>query len=318
MQGVFLDRDSVDAGDLDLEPIEEALPDWQFYGHTEPGEVGERIRSANVVVTNKTVLDADEMADAENLTLVCVAATGVNVIDLSAADALGITVCNIRDYASDAVAQHTLAMILNLNTRMHRYIEAVKSGRWSQSRHFCMLDFPIDELAGQHLVIVGGGHIGRAVGRLAGAFGLRVSYAHIPGRPMREGYQPLDDLLPLADILSLHCPLSPLTENLIGEAELNRMKSSAILINTARGGLVDEQALADALRDKRLRGAGLDVLQEEPPAADHPLLDPGLERLIITPHVAWASRRSRQRLVDQLARNIRGFLAGKPLNVVSG
>ena len=317
MKGVFLDRDSVDAGDLDLGPIEEALPDWEFFGHTDPDQIGERIRDANVVITNKTRLEDDALADAENLTLVCVAATGVNILDLETARTLGITVCNVRDYASEAVAQHTMAMILNLNTRMNRYIDAVKQGRWSESRHFCMLDFPIDELAGQHLAIVGGGHIGRSVARLAVAFGMRISYAHIPGRPMREGYEELHELLPRADVLSLHCPLSPLTENLIGARELAQMKDSAILINTARGPLIDEAALARALRDRQIGGAGLDVLSNEPPPVDHPLLAPDLHGLIITPHVAWASRRARQRLVDQLARNLRGFLAGKPLNVVN-
>ncbi len=317
MLGVFLDRDTVDAGDMDLSPLDDVLPEWDHYGHTTPDQVLERIQGAGVVVTNKVVLDGETLAECADLELVCVAATGTNNVDLEAARTLGVTVCNARDYATPSVVQHVYSLMLALATHLPEYRGAVRAGRWSASRHFTMLDWPVRELAGRTLGIVGYGTLGRAVAEAGRAFGLDVMVARREPGDDREGRVPLDRLLRVADIVSLHCPLTPDTRGLIGASELRLMKPDALLINTARGGIVDEAALAEALREHRLAGAGVDVLPEEPPPADHPLLAPDIPNLIVTPHTAWTSREARQRLVDQLADNIRAWQDGKARNVVN-
>lgn len=317
MLGVFLDRDTVDAGDMDLSPLDDVLPEWDHYGHTAPDLVLERIQGAEVVVTNKVVLDGETLAECADLELVCVAATGTNNVDLDAARNLGITVCNATDYATPSVVQHVYALVLALATHLPEYRDAVRAGRWSAGRHFTMLDWPVRELAGRTLGIVGYGTLGRAVAEVGRAFGLEVIIARRNTGDEREGRVPLDTLLREADIVSLHCPLTPATEGLIGDRRLRLMKPDALLINTARGGIVDEAALADALRDRRLAGAGVDVLPEEPPPPDHPLLATDIPNLIVTPHTAWTTRESRQRLVNQLADNIRAWQDGRPRNVVS-
>jgi len=317
MIGAFLDRDTVDAGDMDLSPLEDALPDWDYFGHTDAGQVAERIEGVHVVVTNKVVLDADTLADAEDLELVCVAATGTDNVDLEAARALGISVCNVEGYSTPSVVQHVFALILALYRRLPEYRDAVRRGRWSESRHFTMLDWPILELSGRTLGIVGHGAIGGAVADVATAFGMEILVSGRGAGDRRPGRIPLDKLLGSVDVLSLHCPLTPETRGLVGGRELGLMRPDAVLINTARGGIVDEAALAEALRENRLAGAGVDVLTEEPPPPNHPLLDPAIPNLIVTPHVAWTSRESRQRLVNGLAANIAAWRDGEPRNVIS-
>lgn len=317
MLGVFLDRDTVDAGDMDLSPLEEALPEWEFYGRTVPEQTTERIAAAQVVVANKVALDADTLADAQELELVCVAATGTNNVDLEAAHNLGITVSNVAGYSTPSVVQMVFAMMLALHSRLPEHRQAVRAGRWSQSPQFCMLDFPFHELKGRTLGIVGHGTIGQAVAKVARAFGMKVLVAQRPGgQDKRARRVPLDKVLARADVLSLHCPLTPATEGLIGAAQLRTMKAGSLLLNTARGGIVDEAALADALRDGHLGGAGVDVLPAEPPPPDHPLLAQDIPHLIVTPHIAWASREARQRLVNELAANIRAWRRGTARNVV--
>lgn len=316
MLGVFLDQETVDNDDLDLSRLRAALPEWRWYHVTRPEEVIPRIAEANVVVTNKVRLDEAALRAAPNLRLIAIAATGTNNVDLDAAHRLGIAVCNIRAYATPAVVQHVFALILALSTRLMEYHQAVRAGRWQRAPQFCLLDYPIREIAGKTLGIVGYGELGRGVARVAEAFGMKVLVANRPGRPAEPGRVPLPELLPQVDVLSLHTPLTPETRGLIGARELALMKPDALLINTARGGIVDEAALADALRQGRLGGAGIDVLSVEPPTDANPLLAPDIPNLIVTPHTAWASREARQRAVDQVAENIRAFLAGTPRNLV--
>ncbi|MCB1823374.1 MAG: 2-hydroxyacid dehydrogenase [Candidatus Competibacteraceae bacterium] len=318
MLGVFLDRDSLDCGDLDFNGIDRILPDLRYYPATAPDQVAARIAEAEVVISNKVVLDAAVLHHAPRLRLICIAATGLNNVDLAAATSRGVTVCNCRGYGTAAVVQHVFALLLALVTRLSDYQRAVRDGRWRQASQFCLLDFPIRELAGKTLGIVGHGELGRGVARVAEAFGMRVLIAQRPGavEEAQEGRVPLSILLPRVDVLSLHCPLTPETRGLIGAWELALMRRDAILINTARGGLVDEALLADALRQGALGGAGVDVLSLEPPVAGNPLLAPDIPNLIVTPHCAWGSRESRQRLVGQLAENITGFLSGAPVRVV--
>lgn len=316
MLGVFLDKDTVDNNDLDFTGLEAALPAWRWHGVTVPHEVIPRIAEAEVIVSNKVRLDEAALRAAPDLRLVCIAATGTNNIDLDAARRLGITVSNIRAYATPAVVQHVFALMLALSAKLLEYHAAVREGRWQRTTRFCLMDYPIREIAGKTLGIVGYGELGQGVARVAEAFGMEVLVAQRPGGPAQPGRLPLHDLLPRVDVLSLHCPLTPETRGLIGERELALMKPDALLINTARGGIVDEAALVHALRNGRLGGAGTDVLSVEPPTEGNPLLAPDIPNLIVTPHTAWASRESRQRAVDQVADNIRAFLAGTPRNVV--
>lgn len=315
--GVLLDRDSLDRGDLDLGPLRDTLTDWRLHDTRDPMPVAERMAGAGVVVSNKVVLNGALLEAAPDLRLVCVAATGTNNVDLAAAARLGIPVCNARGYATPAVVQHVFALILSLSTRLADYREAVRAGRWSESPFFCLLDFPIREIAARTLGIVGYGELGRGVVNVARAFGMEVLIAQRPGGAEQAGRVPLAELLPRVDVLSLHCPLTPETRGLIGSDGLALMRPDAVLINTARGGIVDEEALAQALRSGRLGGAGIDVLAEEPPVQGSPLLASDIPNLIVTPHVAWASRESRQRLLDQVAENIRAFLADHPRNLVT-
>ncbi len=316
--GAFLDQDTVDRGDLDFSLLRRVLPAWRLYDTGDSVPVPERVAGTAVVVSNKVVLDEALLAGAPELKLVCVAATGTNNVDLDAAARLGIRVCNVRAYATPAVVQHVFGLILALTTRLMDYQGAALDGRWQRSPHFCLLDFPIRELAGRRLGVVGYGELGRGVARVAEAFGMDVLIAQRPGTADdRPGRVPLPKLLSQVDVLSLHCPLTPETQGLIRARELGLMRPDALLINTARGGIVDETALAAALQGGRLGGAGVDVLVREPPVDGSPLLDPDIPNLILTPHVAWASRESRQRLLDEVARNIEGFLAGEPRNVIA-
>ena len=317
MLGVFLDRNSLHDHDLDFSELDRLLPDLRYFQATAPHEVAERIAEAEVVISNKVVLDAAALQQAQRLQLICVAATGVNNVDLDAASQRGITVCNCRGYGTPAVVQHVFALLLELMTQLSAYRQAVRAGRWQRSSQFCLLDFPIRELAGKTLGIIGYGELGQGVARVAEAFGMQVLIAQRPGAvEPEEGRVPLPMLLPQVDVLSLHCPLTPETRGLIGAWELALMRRDAILINTARGGLVDETLLAAALRQGALGGAGVDVLSLEPPVDGNPLLAPDIPNLIVTPHSAWGSRESRQRLLMQLAENIQAYLEGEPLRVV--
>jgi glycerate dehydrogenase len=315
-RAVFLERDSVDREDLDLGPLEALGLDWRFYRQTPETELPERIHDAQLVLVNKIVLDSGCLEEAGALRLVCVAATGTNNVDLEAAQRLGIAVTNARGYATPSVVQHVFALILALSVRLPQYQDLVVAGRWQDSSQFCLLDHPIRELAGRILGVVGYGELGRAVAHIARAFGMQVLVSQRAGGPVRPGRVALHELLPRVDVLSLHCPLTETTRGLIGERELERMRPDALLINTARGGIVDEQALARALEAGRIGGAGVDVLATEPPVRDNPLLAPGIPNLIVTPHIAWASRESRQRLIGELAANIAAFLQGRARNRV--
>jgi glycerate dehydrogenase len=315
MRGIFLDIDTVDREDLDLGGLRASLPEWRFLT-TGTGDVRELPMQADVLVSNKVMLDADTINSTENLELICIAATGTNNVDLAAAAAKEITVCNVRSYATPSAVEHVFSLILCLTRSLPQYLQAVDHGRWQESNTFCMLDYPIRELAGQTLGIIGFGEIGRAVAAMGHAFGMTVLIAERRDAQVRPGRTPFDEVLSQADIISLHCPLTDETRNLIGRAELLRMKRDAILINIARGGIVNESDLSDALLSGEIGGAALDVLTVEPPLTGNPLLSLSHPTLIITPHVAWASRNSRQRLVNEVAANIRAFLSGRPRNVV--
>lgn len=318
MLGVFLDRGSVDCGDLDLSALVSALPSWNFYDQTPSAAVRDRVAGAQVVVTNKVALDAELLADSDDLRLICVAATGTNNVDLQAARERGITVSNVRAYGTPAVVQHVFALLLSLVTRLHQYRDWVHQGHWQRHDMFCSLDFPISELHGKNLGIIGFGELGQGVASVAEAFGMKVLVCQRPGtQTASAGRIALPELLPQVDVLSIHCPLTADTAGLIGRQQIALMRPHAILINTARGGIVDEQAVVDALRGGQLGGAGFDVLSEEPPRHGNVLLQTDIANLIVTPHTAWASRESRQRMVDQLVENIRAFLAGQSRNVVA-
>lgn len=316
-RAVFLDHPSLDLGDLDLGPLRNCCSELQLFARTSRDEVSERLKGATVAITNKVVIDANAMAANPKLKLILISATGTNNVDLDAARQHGITVCNCQGYGTPSVAQHTIMLLLNLATRLGDYQKAVGAGRWQQASQFCLLDYPIVELEGKTLGLLGHGELGSAVGRLAEAFGMRVLLGQIPGRPARPDRLPLDQLLPQIDALTLHCPLNEHTRNFIGARQLAQLKPGAFVLNTARGGLIDEQALADALRSGHLGGAATDVLSVEPPTQGNPLLAADIPRLIVTPHNAWGSREARQRIVGQLTENAQGFFSGTALRVVS-
>ncbi len=316
-RAVFLDHPSLDLGDLDLGPLRSCFSDLQLFARTTPDQVIERLKGAAVAITNKIVIDAQAMAASPELKLILISATGTNNVDLAAARSHGITVCNCQGYGTPSVAQHTIMLLLNLATRLADYQKAVAEGRWQQASQFCLLDYPIVELEGKTLGLLGHGELGSAVGRLAEAFGMRVLLGQIPGRPARPDRLPLEQLLPQVDALTLHCPLNEHTRNFIGARELALLKPGAFVVNTARGGLIDEQALAEALRSGHLGGAATDVLSVEPPTQGNPLLAGDIPRLIVTPHNAWGSREARQRIVGQMSENAQGFFSGTARRVVS-
>lgn len=315
-QGVFLDVATIDNGDLSLAALDRSLPGWSFHANTAPGDLGERLAGANVAVTNKVRLDADALAAADALRLVVVCATGVDVVDLDAARARGVTVCNIRDYCSASVAQHVITLILNLVTGQPFYGERARNGEWAAAGTFSLHDRPIRELGDLSLGIIGYGTLGRAVGEKARALGMNLLLGERRGRPPRPNRLSFRHLVESADVISLHCPLTAETRGMFDREALRAMKSSALLINTARGGIVDEQDLADALRAGDIAGAGVDVFTEEPPPADHPLLAADIPNLLITPHNAWGSVKARQEAIDQVTAVIRSFERGVPVNRV--
>lgn len=307
MKAVFLDANTL-GDDVDLSPIESVAGELTKYPRTGPGEVLERIRGFDTVLVNKVVLGREHFQACPELKTIAVVATGLNNIDQTAAKEHGIRVMNVTNYGRATVAQHTMALMLALATRLLQYDRDVHAGRWGRSDMFCLMDHPIMELEGRTLGIVGYGDLGQGVAERAAAFGMKVLLGARPGQGAGrvDGYSrvPLDELLPQADVLSLHCLLTDETRDLIGARELKMMKSDALLINTSRGGLVNEQALADALRAGEIGGAGFDVLTEEPPRNGNPLLADDIPNLIITPHSAWASREARQRIVGITAANL--------------
>lgn len=317
MKAVFLDAGSL-GDDLDMSGLETAADEWVFYPHTTPEDTARRLAGAEMVVSNKVRVDRQAMEANPQLRFIAVIATGTNNVDLEAAADHGIIVSNVRNYGAAAVSQHVFALILSLATRLHDYQQAAMDGRWANARYFCLLDFPIMELRGKTLGIVGYGDLGRAVADVARGFGMEVLVsARIGSTEIPQDRLPFQDLLPRVDVLSLHCPLTGQTRDLIDADALAAMKPGALLINAARGGIVNEAALAEALRSGHLAGAGMDVLSEEPPRNGNVLLDPGIPNLIVTPHVAWASREARQRCVDFTVANILAWREGEPTNVVS-
>lgn len=317
MHVVFLDRATL-APQTQLRPLpfDHTL---ETFERTAPNEVAERIRNADIVIANKARLSAEALAGATRLRMIAVSATGTNNVDLHACAARGIVVSNVRDYAGHSVPEHTFALIFALRRSLLAYREAVRAGRWLESGQFCFFDFPIRNLAGSTLGIIGDGALGQAVAHMARALGLRVLFAARKTRnDAQAGYVPLDTLLEESDIITLHCPLAPETQHLIDAQAFARMKRQPLLINTARGGLVDEAALADALQSGAISGAGFDVVTQEPLPADHPfqaiLSHPAF---ILTPHVAWASDEAMQALADQLVENIAAFHEGNPRNIVN-
>ncbi|WP_010322773.1 2-hydroxyacid dehydrogenase [Marinobacterium stanieri] len=316
MRAVFLDTQSLD--DLDLSPIADCVEELVCYPTTVPEQVAERIAGFDLVIINKVVLDASTIKAADSLKLICVVATGVNNVDLTAASARGITVCNSQGYGVNAVAQHVLGLMLALHTRLLDYDRAVKNGDWNRSSQFCLLDFPILELNGRTLGIIGYGALGQEVARLAGCFGMKVLVAARPGsEQVPAGRISFDELLETADVISLHCPLTEQTRDLIDADALAKMKPRSFVINAARGGVVNEAALKDALCSGHLGGAASDVLTEEPPRNGNLLLDAAIPNLIITPHSAWGSIQARTTIIAQTRDNIRGYLNGQPVRCVN-
>jgi len=312
MSSVFLDFATVTAhGDLDPGALQRALPGLVLREHTAQEDVAACIAGCRVVLVNKLRITREIMAATPTLQLVALAATGTNNVDLEAARERGIAVCNLRDYCTASVVQHTLGLLLLLTQKLREYDRLVRSGAWQQGEQFCLLDYPIRELTGRKLGIVGYGALGKGVARAAqAALGMDVLVANRPGGDRIAGRLDLDELLPQVDVLSLHCPITPATTGMIDARRLARMKPDAVLINTARGALVDAAALADALRSGRLGGAAIDVLAQEPPVDGNPLLAHDLPNLIVTPHIAWAAREARQRCLDEMAANVADFLRG--------
>jgi glycerate dehydrogenase len=311
MRAIFLDYATVSFnGDLDPAALRRALPELDFRDHTLQDDVAARIAGHCVVLVNKLHITREAMAAAPTLRMIVVAATGTNNIDLVAAGERGIAVCNLRDYCTASVVQHVFGVLLLLTQKLREYDALVRSGAWQRGEQFCLLDFPIRELAGRKLGIVGYGTLGKGVARAATAFGMSVLVANRPGATRVDGRLDLDELLTQADVLSLHCPLSPATQGMIAAPQLSRMKRDAVLINTARGALVDAPALVEALRAGRLGGAAIDVLSQEPPLDGNPLLAGDVPNLVVTPHIAWAAREARQRCIDEMAANVEDFRHG--------
>ena len=311
---VFLDRASIGAA-VRRPRFAHA---WAEYGATRSGEqIVARLQDATIVVTNKVPLRAATLEQLPRLRLIAMAATGYDVIDIECCRKRGVTVSNIRDYATNTVPEHVFALTLALRRNLLAYRRDVESGRWQGTEQFCFFDHPIRDLAGATMGIIGEGSLGQGTASIARAFGMRVLFAdHEPPKVPGVKFTPFEELLRESDVISLHCPLTASTRNLIGAAQLRMMKRTALLINTARGGLVDESALVDALQSGVIAGAGFDVLTQEPPVEGNPLLDLRLPNFIQTPHVAWASERSMQILADQLIDNIEAFVGGSPKNVV--
>lgn len=311
MKSVFLDYSTVSTGDLNPGSLLDAAPALELRDLTRQDDVAKIIDGRAIVLLNKLQLTREIIFGARDLQLIALAATGTNNIDLQAAREKGVAVCNIRDYCSASVAQHVLGVLLMLTHHLREYSRDAMDGSWARSQHFTILSHPIRELTGRTLGIVGWGVLGQAVARACeAALGMTVLIAQRASSPAQPGRLPLDELLARADVVSLHCPLTDETRNLMNAQRIARMKPDALLINTARGALVDLAALAEALRGGRLGGAAIDVLPQEPPVDGSPLFDPDIPNLIVTPHTAWAAREARQRCLDEMAANVRDWRGG--------
>lgn len=326
MRAVILDHATLAPNDLQLDPLWQLPLQWQVFDTSSPQETATRIRDADIVLTNKVELDAALLRANPHIKLIVIMATGTNNVDLAAAREMRMAVSNVINYSTESVVQHTFALMLALATRLLQYRADIADGRWRQSKQFGLLDHPVVELCGKTLGIVGYGTIGKRVAEVARAFGMQVivsqrsapktAAAQSSSQSVAGQRVSLSQLLATADIVSLHCPLTADNRHMINAAAIARMKPQAFFINVSRGGLVDEQALADALRAGRIAGAGIDVLSEEPPVNGNPLLADDIPSLIVTPHSAWASREARQTLVHQVATIIDAFAQGRRINAV--
>ena len=313
---VVLDRDTF-RRDTVLRPPD-APHTMTVHGQTAPDEVASRIAEADVVVTNKVAIGPRELEAAPRLKLVAVAATGTDKIDVAACAEAGVTVCNVREYARNTVPEHTFALILALRRSLVPYRASVLAGRWEEADRFCYFDYPIADLAGSRLGVVGDGSLGHAVARLGEAFGMKVLFSAYKGTDgMGPLYTPFDEVMATADVITLHCPLTEHTRGMISDREFSLMSRKPLIINTARGGLVDEEALLRALDAGQIAGAGFDVVTVEPPGPDHVMRRLAeRENVILTPHVAWASSEAVQTVADQVTTMIEAFARGTPIHVV--
>ena len=318
MNIVVLDGYTLNPGDLTWKDLE-TLGQCTVYDRTQPDETVPRAKDAEIVLTNKTLLFSDVIKQLPKLKYIGVLATGYNVVDVEAAGNLGIPITNVPAYSTQSVAQMVFAHLLNLTQHVGHHAQTVRSQRWTSNPDFCYWDTPLIELVGLTMGIIGFGRIGKVTAKLAQAFGMKViAYDVVSPSGMPEGCQfvGLEDVFRRSDVVSLHCPLTTQTKNIVNKQRLALMKKTAFLINISRGPIVDEQALAQALNNEEIAGAGLDVLSSEPPEKDNPLLKAG--NCFITPHIAWATRSARQRLLKVVVDNVAAFLAGKPQNVVNG
>ena len=315
MKAVFLDYATMGPG-LDLQPLRALFDDLVIHEHTDPRQTAERIRDAEFVFTNKMRLTEALLDASGGLRFIGLTATGTDNIDLATARRRGVAVANIRAYCTRSVVEHVFGVLLMLAHNLGRYDAAVHGGAWRESRDFCMLGYPIRELSSMTLGVVGYGDLGQGVAATAKAFGMRVLVAERRGAEPRDGRVGFDELLANADVVTLHCPLTDATRLLFDATAFAAMKPGAILINTARGGLVDSAALVAALESGRLAGAGIDVLASEPPVAGDPILDYAGPNLIVTPHIAWATDVARQNAIDELAANAAAFIRGEERNRV--
>tara|TARA_R110002051_G_scaffold91749_1_gene161531 strand:+ start:1258 stop:2232 length:975 start_codon:yes stop_codon:yes gene_type:complete len=305
---VILDAQSL-GPEINLSAIKESVSHLEVFEQSTTQQALERLTNADIAIVNKVVLDAETLQQLPKLRLICVLATGLNNIDLNTAKEQGIAVKNVAAYGTASVSQHTLMLMLALANQLPRYQRDVAAGEWQRSAFFCLQDYPTLQLSGKHLVMVGQGELGTEVARLAEAFGMQVTFAARPGNEANDERPALDELLPDADVISLHCPLSDATKHLINQERLSRVKPSLLLVNCARGGVIDEIAALEALRNGKLGGLGVDVLPAEPPREGHPLLDALNEslNLIVTPHNAWITPEARQNIVSLTANNIRDW-----------
>ncbi len=311
---VFLDR-----GTLPIDVPKLKIPHhWTEFDSTAPAEVAARLKGATIAITNKVKVDEAVLAQLPELKLIAVAATGYDCVDIQNCRKRKIAVSNVPGYTGDSVPEHVFMMMLALRRNLSGFSRLIQQGAWQQAPHFVMLDYPIENLSGSVLGLIGYGRLARAVEARAKVFGMKILISeHKGAKEVRAGRTAFQDVLKAADVITLHCPLSPDTRGLMGERELHDMKTSALLINTARGGLVDERALAEALLAKEIAGAGIDVLSEEPPRKGSPLLELQVPNLIVTPHVAWSSRQSLNVLAEEIIQNIEAYVSGKPRNLVS-
>ncbi len=312
LQGAILDEATFNANDLDLSALLGLIPHWHRYPSTALTQRVAHLKGINIAVANKVVFDQPLLSHLPDLKLILLTATGMDKVDLNSCKTLGIAVFNVTDYCTSSVAQHVFSLILALSRQLIPYQNMTKQGDWSCSKHFSSLQFPIQELKGKTLGLVGYGALAKGVEILAKAFEMKILIAQRAGsKTASNGRLLLEDLLPQVDVLSLHCPLNSTTQGLINAKALQRMKPTAFLINTARGGVVDNSALANALRQHQIAGAGIDVLDIEPPPINHPLLAEDVPNLILTPHIAWASVEARQRVIDHVAYNLQQWLSGQ-------